>query len=59
MEWIEFIIEKPKVSDYYFVKGKHDTKACLYYYADSETWEIGYLAHNYFADGEIFWLKEV
>jgi hypothetical protein len=58
MEWIEFLEEKPQISDFYFVKGKKGSKACLYYYANSEEWEIGNLAHNYFAESEISWLKE-
>jgi hypothetical protein len=58
MEWIEFLEEKPQISDFYFVKGKRGSKACLYYYAESEEWEIGSLAHNHFADSEICWLKE-
>lgn len=58
MKWIEFSEEKPKTSDYYFVTGKRGAKACLYYWADTEEWEIGSLAHNYFTDSQIFWLKE-
>jgi hypothetical protein len=58
MEWIEFTEEKPETTDFYYVKGKKGSKACLYYYAESEEWEIGNLAHNHFADSQIYWLKE-
>lgn len=58
MEWIEFLEEKPNKTDFYFVKGKRDSKACLYYYAEFEEWEIGSLAHNHFADNQVYWLKE-
>ena len=58
MEWIEFLEEKPQDSDFYFVKGKKESKAFLYYCAESEEWEIGSLAHNHFSDSQIYWLKE-
>jgi hypothetical protein len=58
IKWVDFSDEKPKESDYYFVKGKKGTKACLYYNADKDEWEKGSNAHNHFADGYIYWLKE-
>jgi hypothetical protein len=40
------------------VKGKKGSKACIYYYAETEEWELGNLAHNFFSNSEIYWLKE-
>jgi hypothetical protein len=59
LEWIEFSEEKPKESDFYFVKGKKGSKACIYYCVESDEWEIGNLAHNHFGNSEIYWLKEL
>jgi hypothetical protein len=58
MEWIEFSEEKPKETDFYFVKGKVGRKAVMYYDAFDDEWEIGNLAHNHFCDSEIYWLNE-
>jgi hypothetical protein len=55
MEWKQFSEEKPKESDFYFVKGKGGRKAVMYY---DDEWEIGSLAHNHFCDDEICWLDE-
>jgi hypothetical protein len=57
-QWIEFSEEKPPESDFYFVKGKRGSKACIFYYAETEEWELGNLAHNFFSNSEIYWLKE-
>ena len=58
-QWIEFSKEKPTESGFYFVKGKKGSKACIYYFAKTGEWALGNLAHNYFADSEIYWLKEL
>ena len=34
-QWIEFTEQKPTESDFYFVKGKRGSKACIYYYAET------------------------
>jgi len=57
-QWIEFSKEKPTESGFYFVKGKKGSKACIYYYAETEEWWLGNLAHNYFTNDYIYWLKE-
>ena len=57
-QWIEFTEQKPPESDFYFVKGKRGSKACIYYYAETEEWLLGNLAHNFFSNSEIYWLKE-
>ena len=58
-QWIEFTQEKPIESGFYFLKGKKDAKACIYYYTETLQWELGDLAHNYFTDDYIYWLKEL
>jgi hypothetical protein len=58
-QWIEFTQEKPTESGFYFVKGKRGSKACIFYYAETEEWELGNLAHNYFTNDYIYWLKEL
>lgn len=58
MQWIEFYEEKPTESGCYFVKGKKDMKAAIYYDAEADYWELLDLPANYFARDEMRWLKE-
>jgi hypothetical protein len=58
MYWIDYELEKPTESDYYFVKGKGGRKAIIHYWIDTG-WEIpNSLASNHFNDSTICWLKE-
>ena len=59
MKWIKFELEKPIDSDYYYVKGKGDRKALIYFCNIDNEWELGNLAVNHFSDSNIYWLKEL
>jgi len=58
MKWIEYSESKPTSASFYFVKGKKDMKAVIFYDSESNKWEIGDLPSNYFSVDEIRWLLE-
>ncbi len=58
MKWIEFEIQKPPKSCFYFVKGKHDNKAVMWYDANDDEWEINGYPTNKFGRSYIYWLFE-
>ena len=54
-EKIELTSEQPREQDWYFVIGKRNTKACLYW--NGTEFERDNVAHNYFTVENIVWLK--
>ena len=55
-EKIELITEQPTEQDYYFVIGKRETKACLFWNGE-EFEKDSNIPHNKFTVENIIWLK--
>jgi hypothetical protein len=55
MQVIDLETEQPTEKDFYFVIGKKNTKAVLYW--NGEEFELDNVAHNYFTKDRIQWVK--